>query len=935
MALYNRAVASIPFQDILTSTILTGDGVGLTTVNLALSDGSFLELDGAGLTVLGGKLTSGTLTELQHKSGGVTLETLSDVDIAAADFQGFLTPVPNGSGLIADLLNASDELTGSPGNDSLAGFASDDTLYGRSGNDTLDGGNGFDYASYKFSLGTLSVNANLITGLAIDAVGDTDHLISIEGLIGSRNSDVLIGDDADNVFRGYQGADHIEGGAGFDTLQFISRNDATDPALAEYLGSGGSVVNLALGTAKDQFGNIDTFTSIERVEGTTFGDSFTGSGADEVFVGYAGPDTIDGAGGKDRVSYSNDVNFGGSLPVIVNLSTQALALGGIVLAAGTARDSFGAIDTLTNIENVSSGGQNDTLVGNNGDNVLDGRGGADVYVGLQGNDTLVGGGGGGSGDGPDTADYHFDAQFGGTFGILVNQRANVSSANGVPPDTVIDGFGTTDSIVGIRHIIATDFADDIRSGGRANYIDARAGADFVDGFEDNDTVVGGAGNDTLDGGADTDRAVYSGALADYAVGSGAAGELLIQDVRVGSPDGLDLTKNFEIYVFADQAVSKAALLAAGLPTFSANTTGGFNYSVSHADNPGLGSGGVDTLYFTGDGHIDLPTSIENFVYSGFGSVDVTGNDTSNAIVGGNQGDTLSGGGGDDVLVGWTGDDALVGGDGNDRLYGGPGADTMTGGKGDDFYRVEDAGDVVIELTDQGYDRITASIGNFSVQIDDPTHPGLKLSFSGYALDAAVESLSLTGNSGLDAAGNNLDNGLVGDASANIMLGKGGDDMLAGNGGDDFLDGGAGRNRLDGGGGNDTLLGGSLRDTLSGGAGDDWIEGRGGNDLVGGGAGSDLFVFAAPSAANVTRITDFAAGDTVAVHGSDFGLPAGLLGSDRLVDGGPTLAQGQFVYKASGLGGSLIWDADGTGSGSGIVVATFDHGASLAGSFLVI
>ena len=47
--------------------------------------------------------------------------------------------------------------------------------------------------------------------------------------------------------------------------------------------------------------------------------------------------------------------------------------------------------------------------------------------------------------------------------------------------------------------------------------------------------------------------------------------------------------------------------------------------------------------------------------------------------------------------------------GNDTLDGGIGADTLTGGLGDDTYVIDDAGDVVDEVADEGTDTIVASI----------------------------------------------------------------------------------------------------------------------------------------------------------------------------------------------------------------------------------
>ena len=97
----------------------------------------------------------------------------------------------------------------------------------------------------------------------------------------------------------------------------------------------------------------------------------------------------------------------------------------------------------------------------------------------------------------------------------------------------------------------------------------------------------------------------------------------------------------------------------------------------------------------------LESSTQTLTQAGF-----AGDDT---MRGSSVKDVVSGLDGNDRLFGLNGNDTLNGGSGDDLLNGGPGVDKMYGGAGDDTYMVDSKSDKVIELADEGFDSVLASV----------------------------------------------------------------------------------------------------------------------------------------------------------------------------------------------------------------------------------
>ncbi len=190
------------------------------------------------------------------------------------------------------------------------------------------------------------------------------------------------------------------------------------------------------------------------------------------------------------------------------------------------------------------------------------------------------------------------------------------------------------------------------------------------------------------------------------------------------------------------------------------TKGYYNITNTGTMNGGILATNAALLYYNGEnGHLI------GGIDAGIGDDYLAGGVEGDSFYGGGGFDRLFGNGGNDLLFGQAGGDVLQGGVGDDTLDGGTEADTMAGGAGNDAYYVDDAGDVVTELKNQGTDSIVSSVS--------------------YTLtDANIENLRLTGTDALSARGNALANIVVGNDGSNRIDGDLGADTLAGAGGND-------------------------------------------------------------------------------------------------------------------------------------------------------
>jgi serralysin len=337
----------------------------------------------------------------------------------------------------SDFINGNDAanaLTGNAGNDTLLGNSGIDTLQGGTGDDRLDGGL---FADFSFG-------------------GDGNDTFVIKG------ADI---------------ADHVDGGAGTDTLDL---SGYTNTAL-------GFSVNLQSGLydfTPNTFGPFSV-VSVENVLGSARADTILGSAVANSLSGNDGNDLLSGNGGDDT---------------------------------------------------LLGGNGNDTLEGGEGNDVIEGQGGTDTERGGNGNDRFVYNVGFGypnsvdGGAGTDTFDFRaIGGSFSGT-NLSINLVSGYSDIGGTMSLVGIENVWGSDSTERIGGSVVNN---QLLGYGGNDTIGGNSGNDTVDGGVGNDSMGGGAGNDRVLGGDGTDTGfgdagndTMLGGLGNDSLGGGAGNDSL-------------------------------------------------------------------------------------------------------------------------------------------------------------------------------------------------------------------------------------------------------------------------------------------------------------------------------------------------------------------------------------------------------------------------
>nr|MBC8507270.1 hypothetical protein [Chloroflexota bacterium] len=619
------------------------------------------------------------------------------------------------TGDLSDLI-----LQGQGGNDQFE-FADGTTL--RSQAPAIDGGSGdadaLDYSDFT----TTQVDVDIVTGRAMNINDNTGNGFSgIEEVVGGQNN-VLYGDEGDNILVGGPGVNILVGRGGNDTYLFA--DDWGTAVVIENPGEGSDTIDLSGVTESLKLifnGEIfNAFTGVDPLNPQANTLAHAGSnGISQVenFVGGQNADTFDiigisnevnlrGGPGADRFTFADGATLNGTIAGEGSADTLDHSAYNspvtVDLSLGSAFNvSNNAADSLSTVENLIGGTNNDQLSGNGEVNIIDGGPGNDKLAGGQNNDTYVFKGIWGEdiveedalpGSGLDTMNFSaIDTDLTFLLGSVVvsDGQGNTVTHDDDNIEILLGGGGNDTFTFSANGVKLAGGSGTIDGGAGVNTLDFAAYTDAVavnldegtatgtSGISNIHNVIGGSGADVFTGDT-TDNTFTGNAGDDIYIFLDSWGTDTVLEVDAGGDDVMD----FSVLTTALNVTLGSVTVTSGVNTathngdFIENMVGGKardTFTINGNQNIDLyGGAGADSFIFADDavlvGEIDgqadedtlnlvaYSTALSVTLTAAGGTFDGDGNVTRSA-----SGTSLVTGGfrNIDILIGGTDTDELIG-----------------------------------------------------------------------------------------------------------------------------------------------------------------------------------------------------------------------------------------------------------------------------------
>ncbi|MGR4865420.1 M10 family metallopeptidase C-terminal domain-containing protein [Caulobacter sp. LARHSG274] len=494
-------------------------------------------------------------------------------------------------------------LTGNAGDNLIDGKAGADRMIGGLGNDTYivdnigdvvveNAGEGTDTvrASVSYTLSANVENLELLTGALTGTGNDLANTITGNAadnlLYGMAGADTLFGAGGNDTLDGGLGADRMTGGLGNDIYYVDNAGDVVVENAGEGIDTVRASVDHVLAANVE---NLELLTGALKGTGNELANTITGNAADNLLYGMggadilnggAGNDTLDGGAGIDRMvgGTGNDIYY---VDNVSDLVVENANEGTDIVRSNVTYTLSANVEHLEMLAGAVAGYGNDlanTITGNAGDNLIDGKAGADRMIGGLGNDI-----------------YYVDNQ-----GDAVVEAAN----GGV--DTVRSGITYTLG-ANVENLELLWAGSSWGTGNELNnVITGNAGANTLNGMAGNDTLIGGAGNDTLIGGSGADTLIGGDGADTFvfaSVGDSVLGKAdLITDLS--NDDYIDLRQiDASTKVTGDQAFHMVAAFTGAAAESTLQYDASHNQTVLSLDVNG-DKVADSVLYMTGN-HLDF------------------------------------------------------------------------------------------------------------------------------------------------------------------------------------------------------------------------------------------------------------------------------------------------------------------------------------------